>query len=646
VPPSIHALLATPGQPLQVDARVVMEGRFGQLGRKLQSPRSPAGAPGTDLEVGAIDDPREREADRLADRVTSGPASGPASAGPRSARPDARRGFDFSSIRVHHGSDAQRAAQALHARAFTVGEHIVFGAGEYQPASPEGRRLLAHELAHTLDPSGAAQMIRRAPAEPYAVTGLHPKRADEPGIVFFERGKPTEEQAPPASALDKDERAKIQRRATALAADKATKVTLFGYASEEGGKKNNTVLIGRRLDAVRTVLCETLDCTIVTIDLKPDLACSTGMVDYRFWRAVEMITGDGPRQRECGTVAPAPERGLVACDTEQKEVIEDVRKVATPDLTTVLKKLDDYIADPSKGPKVAAALDRHFARDHSTATADEVRKRIKAIKDLIDDLDRILKCGTDDRPACHRGSAAAANPGLVFFCDVFFNDPKFIPFREDALIHEVAHASGFKARDIGYRQERVIAFLTTTQALDNATSLSLFALDVVGKGLPVGPEKPDEVEECGDDETRIREALAWAERWNTYADLGIPQTYGNPEWEAYLAQFQDRFFGRHDRAAVAGIADRYTRMSKVFAKKVTITCVRDCPGTDAVVWKMDGDEPEVTVCRTFRRLGNSNERIIQMYAGLARLMPGVPRWQGRAYAELARVYKEEFWEVK
>lgn len=55
---------------------------------------------------------------------------------------------DFSSVRVHSGWSADRAAQATGSVAFTTGDHLVFGAGQYSPTTPAGRRTLAHELAH------------------------------------------------------------------------------------------------------------------------------------------------------------------------------------------------------------------------------------------------------------------------------------------------------------------------------------------------------------------------------------------------------------------------------------------------------------------------------------------------------------------
>lgn len=64
-------------------------------------------------------------------------------------------GFDFSRVRLHAGAEPAAAARAFSAKAYTVGADIVFGAGQYDPFSVRGQRLLAHELAHVVQQSGA-----------------------------------------------------------------------------------------------------------------------------------------------------------------------------------------------------------------------------------------------------------------------------------------------------------------------------------------------------------------------------------------------------------------------------------------------------------------------------------------------------------
>jgi len=59
-------------------------------------------------------------------------------------------GHDFSRVRIHADGMAGESAQAVQARAYTVGHHVAFAAGHYAPSSEGGLRLLSHELAHVV----------------------------------------------------------------------------------------------------------------------------------------------------------------------------------------------------------------------------------------------------------------------------------------------------------------------------------------------------------------------------------------------------------------------------------------------------------------------------------------------------------------
>ncbi|ELZ00904.1 hypothetical protein C482_08578, partial [Natrialba chahannaoensis JCM 10990] len=67
-----------------------------------------------------------------------------------------RMDTDFSNVRIHTGAKAAEAADAIDAKAFTCGNDVVFNSGEYDPGSPEGQFLLAHELAHVKQQNGGA----------------------------------------------------------------------------------------------------------------------------------------------------------------------------------------------------------------------------------------------------------------------------------------------------------------------------------------------------------------------------------------------------------------------------------------------------------------------------------------------------------
>ena len=78
---------------------------------------------------------------------------------------------DLSAVRVHVSNQAAESARTIQARAFTVGQDVVFGAGEYAPETSDGKRLLAHELTHTIQQT--AGQASRAPSLD-AASAAHP----------------------------------------------------------------------------------------------------------------------------------------------------------------------------------------------------------------------------------------------------------------------------------------------------------------------------------------------------------------------------------------------------------------------------------------------------------------------------------------
>jgi Domain of unknown function (DUF4157) len=98
IPPVVHEVLSSPGQPLDPVTRAFMEPRFGQ---------------------------------------------------------------DFSQVRVRTDAAAAQSAREVNANAYTVGHNIVFGAGRFAPGTDEGQRLIAHELTHVVQQSGGDEIHPR-----------------------------------------------------------------------------------------------------------------------------------------------------------------------------------------------------------------------------------------------------------------------------------------------------------------------------------------------------------------------------------------------------------------------------------------------------------------------------------------------------
>jgi hypothetical protein len=97
-----------------------------------------------------------------------------------------RFGFDFSRVRVHADSSAAAAARAMDAAAYTVGQHIAFASGRYEMHSRRGRHLLAHELAHTVQQSGATHAGELQMGSP---TDASEKEADRASSSILSHGR-------------------------------------------------------------------------------------------------------------------------------------------------------------------------------------------------------------------------------------------------------------------------------------------------------------------------------------------------------------------------------------------------------------------------------------------------------------------------
>ncbi len=72
-----------------------------------------------------------------------------------------RLGADLSRVRVHTDSQAARSAEAVQAKAYTVGSSIAFADGQYAPQSGSGKELLAHELVHVVQQGNSARQVQR-----------------------------------------------------------------------------------------------------------------------------------------------------------------------------------------------------------------------------------------------------------------------------------------------------------------------------------------------------------------------------------------------------------------------------------------------------------------------------------------------------
>jgi len=144
---SVTEVVGSSGAALDSKTRSSMEQRFSDLSmRPALKVAQPLGEPG--LTANKRGDAFEQEADRTSQQIIHEPqllAQRPA--------------YDFTKVRVHTDSRAAASARSVGALAYTVGNDIVFGSGQYDPRSECGQRLLAHELTHTLQQGGSGHVV-------------------------------------------------------------------------------------------------------------------------------------------------------------------------------------------------------------------------------------------------------------------------------------------------------------------------------------------------------------------------------------------------------------------------------------------------------------------------------------------------------
>jgi hypothetical protein len=139
-------------------------------------------------------------------------------------------GADLGGVRVHTGGDAAREATALDARAYTVGQNIGFAAGEYQPGSADGERLLAHEVAHTVQQSKSQAHAQRK-AEVSEPHDASESEADDAADQMV-RGAPATVGPAGAQVARKDHKDKGKEKSKAPAFQPVVKDDTFLQASD------------------------------------------------------------------------------------------------------------------------------------------------------------------------------------------------------------------------------------------------------------------------------------------------------------------------------------------------------------------------------------------------------------------------------
>ena len=149
-PSIVNDVLNSSGQPLDPTTRAFFARRFAADFTKVSAHGAKAPSAPPALGISHPHDAAEIEAERTADSIMS------------ASSPVLPQGLDFNRVRIHSDARANESARVVNALAYTVGNNIVFGAGQYRPESTAGRRLLAHELVHVVQQQSATAPLRLA----------------------------------------------------------------------------------------------------------------------------------------------------------------------------------------------------------------------------------------------------------------------------------------------------------------------------------------------------------------------------------------------------------------------------------------------------------------------------------------------------
>lgn len=122
-------------------------------------------------------------------------------------------GADFQHVSIHTGTEAVQMNRDLGAKAFTVGNDIYFNSGQYSPETGEGKKLLAHELTHTVQQGASGQSIQRAKLDHKQLTwddfkGTVPKKTKNEATTASDitdpKVKEIKPEEPEVSEVEKD----------------------------------------------------------------------------------------------------------------------------------------------------------------------------------------------------------------------------------------------------------------------------------------------------------------------------------------------------------------------------------------------------------------------------------------------------------
>jgi hypothetical protein len=481
-----------------------------------------------------------------------------------------RFGQDLSQVRVHADEKAAGSAQAVDALAYTVGRNVVFGRGQFSPGTAAGQKLLAHELAHTVQQSSTSLAVVARVPDPAPQQAM---AADRREVVEYaakwlvsmadqvetlrslaaaaHATTPGSAAAPRAfhKHLNQEVLTRLMGKAisvfeaqrsdnphinfptespeqTQLGDGYARAMEQFGLAMEEARTNAATQteldISARRHQQVSTQLGN-LAATVHQYNLAGDGArrLRLALLDTAYRLVQDSATGSVKAQSDA-TLAASIQPIL-----DRVAGIEWAVSQAIDRLDRAESRTRAFAANAAANPAVGTTLQTHFSTQdpgYATLLADRLA-RMK--RELRGEGSLAIHARNPQDSDCGVGSVggglsftkAHAKPNHFYFCQsVTIGDEETV----STVVHETVHAvipslgagapvtsSSATPGDRAYTFERIYSRLSPEEALDNAESYSFYVDELLGVRVE-RPSAPQDVVTGCTDTGPVHEAIARA----------------------------------------------------------------------------------------------------------------------------------------
>jgi hypothetical protein len=480
-----------------------------------------------------------------------------------------RFGSNFSQVRIHTDEQARRASSRINAQAFTHGSDVYLGPGENEG----NKRLMAHELTHVLQ--------QQSPAP------LHTGSDLKAGIA-------------------------IQRRVSDQMATIRDNLT-YGIVDWRisDAEAHQVLMILKALNDAN------LADTVATMEAE-------GLVDRLFSNVSEQDQHNEAQtlerihrlrvhtkthrngQTEVTTTVVGP------CTPDQMHLIRTKTETAKDWARRAKERVNAYIGTPANHAGVAQRLDTHFFHESNAGNLTVAQKQghARQIRDNLETVERQNNpfsnyCASGFDPLCRAMAAAyvSSSSRQITFCASFFSSSD--NWQTFALFHELMHAYA-EVDDRGYGNERIFAYLTPAQAINNADSYALFVVDVLnvaGGAREVRSAAPeDRYSDCeAAQRTTLQRDFAFAARMVLNALNILPDT---PRIGAAEARTH---FKTDDPGRLARVIDHFKALKTELSGRINFECEDRCgAGVTGYYYRVFGTTAHV--CPAYFSITSEDDR--------------------------------------